>query len=38
MRYVTANGGNCGEKHIHVLITEGDKCMLNMQVTGVKKP
>ena len=41
VRYVTANGGtmsNRGEKHIHVLITEGHKCMLNMQVTDVKKP
>ena len=41
VRYVTANGGtmsNQGEKHIHVLITEGHKCMVNMQVTDVKKP
>ena len=26
---------NRGEKHIHVLTTEGHKCMLNMQVTDV---
>ena len=35
VRYVTANGGtmsNRGEKHIHVLTTEGHKCVLNMQV------
>ena len=29
---------NRGEKHTHVLTTEGHKCMLNMQVTDVKKP
>ena len=28
---------NRGEKHIHVLTTEGHKCILNMQVTDVKK-
>ena len=41
VRYVTANGGtmsNRGDKHIHVLTTEGHKCVLNMQVTDVKKP
>ena len=41
VRCVTANGGtmsNRGEKHIHVLTTDGEKCMLNMQVTDVKKP
>ena len=41
VRNVTATGGtmsNRGEKHIHVLTTEGHKCMLNMQVTDVKKP
>ena len=27
-----------GEKHIHVLTTEDRMCILNMQVTGVKKP
>ena len=29
---------NRGEKRIHVLTTEGHKCILNMQVTDVKKP
>ena len=29
---------NKGEKHIQVLTQEGHKCMLNMQVTDVKKP
>ena len=37
VRYVTATGQR-GEKHIHVLTTEGHMCMLNMQVTDVKKP
>jgi hypothetical protein len=39
--YVTANGTvmpNRGEQHIHVTTQEGHKCMLNMQVTDVKKP
>ena len=39
--YVTANGNtmqNKGEQHIHVTTQEGHKCMLNMQVTDVKKP
>ena len=38
-RYVTANGGtmsNRGEKHFHMLTTEGHKCVRNMQVTDVK--
>jgi hypothetical protein len=41
VRYVTANGetmANKGEKHIQVKTSEGHKCMLNMQVTDVKKP
>jgi hypothetical protein len=41
VRYVTANGEtmpNKGEKHIQVKTNEGHKCMLNMQVTDVKKP
>ena len=41
VRYVTANGetmANKGEKHIQVKTNEGHKCMLNMQVTDVKKP
>ena len=41
VRYVTANGEtmpNNGEKHIQVMTDEGHKCMLNMQVTDVKKP
>ena len=40
MRHVTPIVGtmsNRGEKHIDVLTTEGHKCVLNMQVTGVKK-
>jgi hypothetical protein len=39
--YVTANGTvmpNRGEQHVHVTTKEGHKCMLNMQVTDVKKP
>jgi hypothetical protein len=39
--YVTANGTvmpNRGEQHVHVMTKEGHKCMLNMQVTDVKKP
>ena len=39
--YVTANGNvmpNRGEQHVHVTTKEGHKCMLNMQVTDVKKP
>ena len=39
--YVTANGTvmpNRGEQHVHVVTKEGHKCMLNMQVTDVKKP
>ena len=41
VKYVTANGetmANKGEKHIQVKTSEGHKCMLNMQVTDVKKP
>jgi hypothetical protein len=41
VKYVTANGTvmpNRGEQHIHVKTKEGHKCMLNMQVTDVKKP
>jgi len=41
VRYVAANGEsmpNRGEKHIQVLTSEGHKCVLNMQVTDVKKP
>jgi hypothetical protein len=39
--YVTANGTtmpNRGEKHIQVITNEGHRCLLNMQVTDVKKP
>jgi hypothetical protein len=41
LKYVAANGSmmpNRGEKHIHVRTSEGHKCLLNMQVTDVKKP
>ena len=41
VKYVTANGTvmpNRGEQHVHVVTKEGHKCMLNMQVTDVKKP
>jgi hypothetical protein len=41
VRYVTATGEtmpNKGEKHLQVKTSEGHKCMLNMQVTDVKKP
>jgi hypothetical protein len=41
IQYVTANGStmpNRGEKHVPVVTAEGHKCMLNMQVTDVKKP
>jgi hypothetical protein len=41
VQYVTANGNtmpNKGEKHIPVVTAEGHKCLLNMQVTDVKKP
>ena len=41
VQYVAANGTtmpNKGEKHIPVTTVEGHKCLLNMQVTDVKKP
>jgi hypothetical protein len=41
VQYVTANGTampNRGEQHIQVLTDKGHCCMLNMQVTDVKKP
>ena len=41
VQYVTANGTNMpnrGEQHIQVLTGEGHHCLLNMQVTDVKKP
>lgn len=41
IQYIAANGGsmpNHGEKAVKVMVGEGHRCLLRVQVTDVKKP